>query len=58
MLKTLGSTESLTQPGKGRVGVGGDSRAAYNKSELDGSEIDDDEIDGGEVRDDEVEKKG
>ena len=24
MLKTLGSTESITRPGKGGVGVGGD----------------------------------
>ena len=47
MLKTSGSTESSTRPGKGKVGVGGDSRA-----ELDGSKVD-----GGEVGDDEVGKK-
>ena len=47
MLKTSGSTESSTRPGKGEVGVGGDSRA-----ELDGSKVD-----SGEVGDDEVGKK-
>ena len=31
MLKTLGSTESLTQPGKGGFGVGGDSRARRDR---------------------------
>ena len=52
MLKTSGSTESSTRPGKGEVGVGGDSRAGRDGSELDGSKVD-----GGEVGDDEVGKK-
>ena len=52
MLKTSGSTESLTQPGKGKVGVGSDSKAGRDRSELDGSEID-----GGEVGDDKIGKK-
>ena len=39
MLKISGSTESLTQHGKGGVGVCGDSRAARGESKLDGSEI-------------------
>ena len=52
MLKTSGSLESLTRLGKGGVGVGSDSRAGLDESELDGSKVD-----GGEVRDDEVEKK-
>ena len=52
MLKTSGSPESLTQPGKGRVGVGGDNRARRDKNKLD-----DDEVDGGEVEYNEVGKK-
>ena len=52
MLKLLGSIESLTQPGKGNFGVGVDSRAGRDRSELDGSEVD-----GDEVRDNEVGKK-
>ena len=52
MLKTSGSTESLTRPGEGKVGVGDDSGARRDRSELDGSEVD-----GGEVGDDEVGKK-
>ena len=51
-MKTSGSTESSTRPGKGEVGVGGDSRAGCNGSELDGSKVD-----GDEVGDDEVGKK-
>ena len=42
----------MTRPGKGKVGVGGDSRARRDRSELDGNKVD-----GGEVGDDEVEKK-
>ena len=52
MLKTSGSTQSLTRPGKGEVAVGNDSRAGRDGSELDGSKVD-----GGEVGDDEVGKK-
>ena len=51
-MKTSESTESLTRPGKGGVGVSGDSRATRDGSEIDGSEID-----SGEGRDDEVGKK-
>ena len=57
MLKTLGSTESKTRPGEGRVGVGGDSRAGHGGSEIDRSEIDDVEVESGEVVVDEVGKK-
>ena len=52
MLKTSGSTESSTRPGKGEVEVGGDSRAGHDGSERNGSKVD-----GGEVGDDEVGKK-
>ena len=44
MLKTSGSTESLTRPGKGEVRVGGDSRAGCDGSELDDNEVGDDEV--------------
>ena len=56
MLKTLGSTESKTQPGEGKVGVGG-SRARCGQRKIDGIEIDNVESDGGEVEVDEVGKK-
>ena len=56
MLKTSGSTQSKTRPGEGGVGVGG-SRAGRERSELDGSELQDDEVDGGGVEDDEVGEK-
>ena len=52
MLNISGSLESLIQPGKGGVGVGGDSRAGFDESELDKSEVD-----SGEVGDDKIEKK-
>ena len=42
----------MTRPGKGKVGVGGDSKAGHDRSELDGSEVN-----GGEVGDNEVGKK-
>ena len=57
MLKTSRSTEFLTQPREGVVGVGGDSRARRDRSKLDGSELNEDEIDSGEVEVDKVEKK-
>ena len=62
MLKTSESTESLTRPGKGKVGVGGDIRAGCDGSELDGreldgSELDGSEVDGVEVGDNQVSKK-
>ena len=56
MLKTSGSTESKTRPGKGGVGVGG-SRAEREGSKLDESELHGGKIDGGEVEDDEVGNK-
>ena len=56
ILKAL-STESA-EPRKDGVGVGGDSKAGRDKSEIDRSGMDDVEVDGGEVGDDEVEKKG
>ena len=52
MLKTLGSTESLIQSGKGGAGICDDSKAGR-----DGSEIDESEVDGGKGGDDEVGKK-
>ena len=52
ILKTSKSTESLTQPEKGGVGIDSDSRAERDGSELIGSEID-----SNEVGDDEVGKK-
>ena len=52
MLKTSGSTESLTQSGKGGVKVGGDSRARRNRNELDRWKVNSDE-----VENDEIEKK-
>ena len=57
MFKISGSTEPLTRPGEGIVGVDGDSRARRDASKLDRSELDGDEVDGGEVEVDEVEKK-
>ena len=56
MLKTSGSTESLTRPEKCRVGVGGDSRTGHNNSKLDKIGIGEDKI--GDEVDDEVGKKG
>ena len=56
-MKTLESTKSSTQLGKGRVGVGGDSKAARDRSKLDESEIDDDGVDSGEVKVDKIGKK-
>ena len=57
MLKTLGSTEPSTRPGKGVVGVGGDNRARRDASKLDKSELDGNEVDGNDVEVDEVRKK-
>ena len=56
ILKTSRSTEYLTRPGEGIVGVRGDSRAECDGSKLDGSEMDNDEVNGSEV-DNEVGKK-
>ena len=61
ILKTSGSIESTTRPGKIVVGVSDDSRARCNrnkldKSEFDGSEIDNNEVDGGKI-DNEIGKK-
>ena len=58
MIKTSESIESLTHLKKGRVEVGDNSRAAYNKSKLDGSKIDNGKVDGGKIGDDEFKKKG
>ena len=51
ILKTLGNTESITQPGESVVREGGDSRARRNGSGLDKNEIEDGEIDDNEVGD-------
>ena len=59
MLKTSGSTESTTWLGKGRVKVGGNSRAGYDgRYKFDRSKIDDGEIDGYKDGDNEIGKKG
>ena len=55
MLKTSGSKSS--KPRKGKVGVGGDSRAGRGWSKIDKSGMNDVEVDGGEVEVDEVGKK-
>ena len=57
MLKISGSTESLTQPEKGVIGVEGDNRARRDGNKLNRSEIDNGKVVGSEV-DNEVEKKG
>ena len=57
MLKTLGSTESLTRLREDVVEIRYDSRAGHDGSKLNQSGINDSEIDGGEV-DDEFRKKG
>ena len=57
MLKISESTESTTQPGEGIVGIGGDTRARYNRNKLDGSEIDESEIDSNEVNGSKVDYK-
>ena len=57
MLKTSRSTESITRPVKGVVGVGSDNKAGCDRNELDRSEIEDIEIDNGKI-DDEAGKKG
>ena len=56
LLKTSRSTESKTQSGEGRVGIGG-SRARRGGSKLDGSELYGNEVDGDEIEDDEIEEK-
>ena len=45
------------EPRKGGVGVGSNSKAGRDKSELDRSRMDDVEVDGTEVEDNEVGKK-
>ena len=61
MLKTSGSTESLTQPRKGGIGVDDDSKTGRNaRYELDRRKTSNDEVDG-EVDnkvDDKIGKKG
>ena len=57
MLKTSGNIESKAQPSEGRVGVDGDSRARYVRSEIDESGMNDVEVDGDKVEVDEVGKK-
>ena len=57
MLKTLESTESMIQPGKSKIGVGGDRRAGHDgKCKFDKSKVDDDE--GRDNKDDKLGKKG
>ena len=55
MLKIL-STESA-EPRKGRVGVGGDSKARRCQNEIDENRMDGVEVDSGQVEVDEVGKK-
>ena len=55
MLET--SSIELAKPKKCAVRVGDDSRAARDRSEIDGSAMDDIEVDGGEIRRNEVGKK-
>ena len=57
MLKTSKSTKSKIRSDESGVGVGGNSRAGCDGSELDRSKIDDGEVDGGKARDNEVGKK-
>ena len=53
MLKTLRSAESLTQPGKSKVGVGGGRKAGRDRSEIDDRK----KVDNNEVEDNKIEKK-
>ena len=55
MLKT--SSTKSAEPKKGRVRVGGDSRAGHDRSEIHWSGIDNIKVDGDKVEDDEVRKK-
>ena len=57
-MKTLGNTESTTQPGKGRLKVDGNGRAKRDgKCRLGGSEIDGGKVNGGEFGEDKVGRK-
>ena len=56
ILKILGSTESKTHPGEGKVGVGG-NRAGHDRNKQDGSGLDGDKLHGCEFEGNEVEKK-
>ena len=57
-MKILGSTKSKTQPGKGRVKIGSDSKARRDgRYKFDRSKIGGNKIDSGEGRNDEVGKK-
>ena len=47
MLKTSGSTESITKPGKGRVGVGGNSSDDGSDNSSDNGSDDGGHVDGG-----------
>ena len=57
MSKTSGDIESKTRLGEGGVGVSGDSRARYSRSEIGRSGMDDVDVDGIEVGVDKVGKK-
>ena len=57
MLKISGSIESVTQPGKGVVGVGDNNKARRDGSKLDRSELDGNKVDGGEIEDDKIRKR-
>ena len=57
MLKTLGSTESATQPREGVVGVRSNSRTGREESKLDKSKLNGGKVDCNEVEDDKVGKK-
>ena len=55
MLKT--SSTKSAKPRKSRIGVGSDSKARHDKSEINRSRIDDVKVNGSKVGDDEVGKK-
>ena len=57
MLKTLGSTKSLTRPGRGKVKVGIDNKAGRNGIELDESKVDYEKVGDSKIGNDEIEKK-
>ena len=52
------SNTKLAKPRKGRVGIGGNSRARLDGNEIDKSKMDNVKVDGSKVRDNKVGKKG
>ena len=58
MLKTSGSTETIIQSKKGRIGISSDGRAKRdNRCQLNNNKIGSIEFDSGEVKNDEIGKK-